>query len=242
MNARYLMSVLLALALVTAGCGDKDKKDGPAVAKDGDKTESSDANSTDSKGPFEEEQGMVEMKMEMMGMPATMTLYFDDYGRRQATYVSMEMMGKKMETATLMEGGFTTTWEADSKTGKKVKSDGSNGGPLELIAGLTDERKKTLNYKEIDSREILGHNATGFSIDSGGAKMNVWHWKGIPLLMEVNASQMKMTITATKLDTDTDVPDDKFTIPADVKISEGSEGAVSGSGTGSKPEGADTGK
>ncbi len=240
MNVRYFMSVLMALALVAAGCGDKEKKDGPADAKNGDKTEASEGGSSDAKGPFEEEQGMVEMKMDMMGMPATMTLYFDDYGKRQATYVAMEMMGKKMETATLMEGGFTTTWEAESKSGKKMKSDGTNGGPLELIAGLTDERKKTLNYKEIDSREILGHNATGFSIDSGGAKMNVWHWKGIPLMMEVNASQMKMTITATKLDTETEVPADKFTIPSDVKISEG--GAMSGSLPESKPEGADTSK
>lgn len=150
MNVRYFMSVLMALALVAAGCGDKEKKDGPTDAKNGDKTEASEGGSSDAKGPFEEEQGMVEMKMDMMGMPATMTLYFDDYGKRQATYVAMEMMGKKMETATLMEGGFTTTWEAESKSGKKMKSDGTNGGPLELIAGLTDERKKTLNYKEID--------------------------------------------------------------------------------------------
>jgi len=198
---------MVALSLTVVSCGDN-----------GDSSEAGGKAGGD--GPFEEKQGTVEMKMEMMGMTPTMTLYFDDYGKKQATYTMLEMMGKKMENVTLLDGGFATSWDNSTKTGTKAKADGRSGGPIELIAGLTDARKKSLNYKEIESRELLGNTASGFSIDSGGAEMKVWHYKGVPLLIEMNASGQLMKITATRIDFDTPVPAGKFVVPADVKISD----------------------
>lgn len=212
MKTWYLWSILIALALVSPACGDREG--GASGDKEG-------TSEKEAEGPFEEKQGMVEMTMEMMGMKPTMTLYFDDYGNRQATWTTMEMMGKKMENVTLIADGFSTNWDNTTKVGTKTKADGFSGGPMELIASLTPERRKSLNYKEIGARDVLGNKTTGFSIDSGGIKMSVWHWKGIPLQIEMDAKGMAMKITATKVDFEMAVPADRFTVPADVKISEG---------------------
>lgn len=220
MNLRLIGSAILTLAISAVACGDSGAGEGSAIEKDS-KITASGVGNAERQGPFELEQGMVEMNMDMAGMPAKMTLYFNEHGKRQATFVSMEMMGQKMESVTLLEGGYATSWESSSKVGTRMKSNGVNAGPMELIAALTDERKKGLNYKEIDSREILGHPASGFSIDSAGARMKVWHWKGIPLLIEMEAQGRNFKIEATRLDTDTEVPAERLSVPADVTISEG---------------------
>lgn len=172
--------------------------------------------------PFQEQQGMVEMTMQVLGMPATMTLYFDRYGARQAMYVNMNMMGQNLETATIIQDGMKTTWDNTSRKGTRSVSDG-NGGPMEMIASLTPERRRSLHYRTLKSKRLLGRRTTGFSIDSSGMKMSIWHWKGIPLLIEMNAMGIAMNITATRLDLKTPVDPSRFLVPDDVTITEGDE-------------------
>lgn len=165
---------------------------------------------------------MVEMSMEVLGMPAVMTLYFDEYGARQAMYVDMNMMGQSFQNVTIIQDGMKTTWDNTSKKGTRSVSDG-NSGPMEMIASLTPARKKALHYKALKSKKLLGKRTTGFSIDSSGMKMSIWHWKGIPLLIEMNAMGMAMNITANRLDVTTPVDPARFIVPEDVVITEGED-------------------
>lgn len=171
-------------------------------------------------GPYQVEEGTVDMALEIMGMTAAVKVYFDQFGSRSATFTSIEMMGQQMEQASVIAGGFTTTWDMTQKEGVRTPVGAGSGGPLDMIAGLTQERRAGLNYKEIEGKEVLGRPTSGFSIDSGGMSMSVYQWKGIPMEILMSAQGMTFTMRATALDTTTPVAEERFLIPQDVRISD----------------------
>jgi hypothetical protein len=225
--------LLIALSLLVAACGGKD--DAASDPKDTTGTTSSEASSssesssdgssttTAGKKQFEVESGIIEMKNSMMdGMKQT--LYFDDYGAKQATFTSLEMMGQKSENVQIMSDGWNLSYDAKTKKGTKMKIPAnafSGGSPVPSPADLTDEMKQKYNYKELEDREILGKPAKGYSMSTMGMDVKVWTWNNVPLYLEMGTGQGKpIVMEATKIETDVDVPADKFEVPDDITLEE----------------------
>jgi hypothetical protein len=98
---------------------------------------------------------------------------------------------------------------------------------------MTDAQMKERGMTEAGTETILGKECKVYEVDvdkmtgeTGDQQMKVkgkvWVWNGIPMKM-VMGDLMKMETT--KLEVMESVPAEKFAVPADVTLSEGSPGA-----------------
>jgi len=155
-----------------------------------------------------------------MGMEATQTMCFDDYGAKENQDVAMEVMGFKVHTITVMKDGFSYNYDPDKKTGTKTSLTGRNDNID--FENLTEEIQKEMKIEKIGSEKFLDKNCTKFSINNEKLRMKGSYlvWKGIPLKTDVDLGGMKMLLEATKITENADVPAEKFVIPADIKFQE----------------------
>jgi len=155
----------------------------------------------------------------------TETIYFDNWGMREAKYTKaeMSMMGitQKQNTLTLLDGETTYNIDLDTKTGTKMET------PMlkELAANnkdLTDageKMMKSMGGVKIGTEVILGKTCDVWEIKN--MKSKTWVWKNVPLKTKVSMPSMEMTITATKFEEGAAIPADRLAIPSDVNITEG---------------------
>lgn len=204
--------VLIALFLISCGkTGDAPSSAAPAGSKYGVKA------------------GMSEMTMEMMGMKTTVVNYWDDFGKKSVTAVSGEMMGSKMNETTIEKDGYSIKYDGEKKTGTKAKKDTA----FEDISfhEMTDAQMKERGMTEAGTETILGKECKVYDVDMDKmtgetaadqqmkVKGKVWVWNGIPMKM-VMGDLMKMETT--KLEVMESVPAEKFEVPADITLSDGS--------------------
>ena len=172
---------------------------------------------------FEEKSGVVEMKMSMMGIEPTLTLYFDDFGNKTATVVRMEMMEQTVTQHSVKIGNVTTEWNDQTMEGTRTV--GGDGSALTLAAytNLSPVQKRVLNYRELESRQVAGRTASGFAIDTAGSTIQVWHWRNIPLYIyiETQGAEGNATFEATSVNVPSAVAPEAFIVPKGVKISNG---------------------
>lgn len=154
----------------------------------------------------------------------TETIYFDNWGMREAKYTKAELsvagFSQKQNTLTLLDGGYTYNIDLDKRTGTKMET------PLlkELAAQSKDltetgeKMMKSMGGEKIGTEVILGKTCDVWEIKNMRSK--VWVWKGVTLKTQVTMPNMEMTIMATKIDEGASIAPDKFAIPTDVKISE----------------------
>ena len=103
-----------------------------------------------------------------------------------------------------------------------------NGVPHLLDDLAMQELSKRPSYKDLGTKEILGHEATGFSFDSLGTTTTVWEWKRLPLYME-GKGKVKIVYEMTKLDADVSVPISQFLPPNGLTIRDIQQGAAAAS-------------
>ena len=171
------------------------------------------------KGKYTLKSGVVEYKTTVMGMEAKQTLSFDDYGAKELTSVSIEMMGYKSTSYTLNRDGYVYSYDLEKKTGTKMKA-----VPQANIdfANLTDDIVKEMKINKEGEESFLGKTCTKFSIDNDKLSMKGSYlvWNGIPLKTDVDMGQMKMVLEAIKLDENASIPATTFDVPADVKFTD----------------------
>jgi hypothetical protein len=226
------LALLLLMSMLFVACGGDDSPKSDASDADNADGTTAEATSTDdsdvseSDRRYEIRSGMIEMKMSMLD--AMLTVYWDDYGQRQAQYVSVEIMGMKSEQVDIYEDGYTTSYNLMDSTGQRRKSPPPSFGPsgsgdMPDFSKVTPEMKEMYGLEEIGTRDILGKTATGYKVGKAAAQgeLQVWVWEGVPLYMEMGMGpDQVMTLEATNIETDIDVPEDKFQVPDFVKIEE----------------------
>lgn len=183
---------------------------------------SSAAFAAEPKGPFEVKSGIVEMTTDMMG-EQKQTMYFDDYGKKQALYskTSVTMFGQTINSSSLSitADGKSTEIDLEKKTGKSRKVATATSSVPDP-ATFTAEMKAKYKYEELPEREIAGKKCKGFAIEPmKGMPMKAWTWKGVPMLSMTRVGNGLVTMTTTSFQ-EVAVPAEKFKVPADVKITE----------------------
>jgi hypothetical protein len=168
------------------------------------------------KGKYAIKSGIVVYQSKIMGMDAVQNLYFDDFGAKEATQISMDVMGTKVNTFTVTKEGFVYNFDPVKKTGTKtsVLSSASNLN----FEDLNDQVVKEWNLKKEGKESVSGKECDKYSLEkkSLGMKGNYWVWKGIAIKMDVDMSTVKMIMEATNIQENVSVPPDKFDIPADI--------------------------
>ncbi len=235
-NTFYLF-ILIACALAFTACNKKPKTSN----NDSNKTEltsnedtnnssndSSDKDNGDGYKRYEIKSGIVETETTGTMNSGTETIYFDDYGRREAKYtkttVSVPGVNIKQTSnqLTIMDGDWMYSIDLDKKTGYKMKPEmledmAKNQGTKDL-GKVGKEMLEQMGGKKVGEEKVLGKNADVWEMSNMGTK--IWVWKGITLKTETNMMGMKINQTATKLEINVSVPDEKFEVPEDVSISE----------------------
>jgi len=167
---------------------------------------------------FDEKSGVIEMKMSMMGMEPTMTTYFDDYGAKTSVIVRMEVMGQTVVQHSISTGNVTVQWDDQTMQGTRTTGRSGNQAALTEYMQMDAARRKRLNYTELEQKEVLGKVASGFSVDTGGVTIKIWHWRNIPVYMEAETQGQTAFFEATRIDVPSTVDPSVFVVPKDVAI------------------------
>ena len=173
------------------------------------------------KGKYAIKSGIVQYKTEMMGMEVMQTLTFDDYGKKEATDVEMEMMGVKLHTVNLTKDGFIYNLDMVKNTGTKSPEINMANASIDF-ENLTEEMVKEMELKKLGTEEFLGKTCEKMSIDNKkmGMKGTFLVYKGVALKSETDLGSMKMNLLAEKFEENPTIPAEKFEVPADIKITE----------------------
>jgi hypothetical protein len=212
-----LFTVLSLLFSFEAIAQKKDKKTKPAMT----------TTTTKSK-TYVNKSGKVVYKVDFMG-DQTQTLYWDDYGAKEARYtvVAMEILGQKSksESVEINIDGYKYNFDLEKKTGTKSKSYGSIGGAKGMpsdISKMAQKEIEKMKIVDLGTKEVLGKTCKGLQMEPMGMKMEAWTWNN--LLMESKTWLSKdgapMTMNASSLELDISVPPEIFKVPEDIKITD----------------------
>lgn len=169
-------------------------------------------------GKYGLKSGIVEYKSNIMGFDGSQTLYFDDYGNKEANETTLEMMGMKIQTTTIMKDGYIYNFDPVKKTGSKIAA--SPGAANIDFENLTEEMQEKMKLKEEGNETCQGKSCVKWSIDNNEMNMKgfYWVWKGIPLKVDLNMGTSKMLMEASSLRENAKIMAEKFEIPADINF------------------------
>jgi hypothetical protein len=153
------------------------------------------------------------------------TLYFTDYGMREAKYTNTELkMGgitQKSNKMTLLDSATIYTIDLDTKTGATMENPMYKSFEGKDATEVGEKILKDMGGKKIGTESLLGKTCDVWEIKNLGSK--TWIWSGLPLKTETNMMGMQMTIAATKIQEEVAIPKEKLQIPAGTKITEGTD-------------------
>ena len=172
--------------------------------------------------------GIVEYKMSGM-QTGTETIYFDRWGMREARYTQTEIkvanMSVKQNRLTLLHGEWTYGVDLDKKTGTKTPTPlwkeltGAAKRQGKDATEIGEEMLARMGGRKIGAETLLGKSCDVWEIKSMNTKS--WIWQGVTLKTEVNMMGKMMTTEAVRLQDNVSVPEEKLTLPNNVKITEG---------------------
>jgi hypothetical protein len=168
----------------------------------------------------------------MKGMKSQETMYFDDYGKKEAkeTLAEANMMGisSKTRTVSIIDGDYSITYtiekiengkDVTEKIAKRTKLTEQMKTVVNMAAMFSDMKKMKdeYDYKDEGTETVAGLTGKKFSMSMDKNKSNritVVMYKNILLKTEM----MKIKIEVDKINENANIPADKFTVPAGYKI------------------------
>jgi hypothetical protein len=183
-------------------------------------------------GKYKVKSGIVTTEMDNpLGKGAKMTsvLYFDDYGKIEATELKneMEMMGQKIKTheIEIRKDGYMYKIDLEKKTATKFKFNPGNGASgMAAFASLdmSSQQAKDMNMKKEASQTIAGKECDVYSMDAKkmGMKGTVAMWQGIPMKVDADMSGMKVHSNVVKIEENVAMPAGIFDVPAGIEVKE----------------------
>ena len=144
------------------------------------------------------------------------TVYFDDYGAREAQQMKMNFMGMETEMTILRKDGKVYMINTTEKQVQEMPAGGMGGADINFLA-LTDAVKSANKIKEAGKETILGRECTKYTMESSQMGMTmaqtVWVWKGITLKSLTDGGQFQFGNEAVKLEENAEIPASVFEIP-----------------------------
>jgi len=156
----------------------------------------------------------------------TKTLYFDDWGMRQAEYtrsvISVSGYTKAVNLVTIIDGEYQYTINLDQKTGTKTRNPIiKEMETLKYEKGFNEFGEQMIlkmGAEKVGSENFLGKNCDVYEIKKSNTKLWVWNW--ITLKSEVKSRAFDISTVATKIETDVPIPSSKFAVPEKIVLNE----------------------
>jgi len=226
MRRSFLLSALALILLV--GCKSNNTKpaeDGSAVNADNAATAEKKEETYSGPRRYLVKSGIIQYQYSGM-QTGTETLYFDDYGMKEAKFTdaTMKMMGveQKRQELSILDGDNQYTIDLTKKTGIKMKnpflSQALTDSDDEAIIKLGEKMMAEEGGKKIGTETVAGKECDVWEIKKMNAK--TWVWKALPLKFEMNGMGMKLGMVATSIQENVDIPAEKLAVPEGIKITE----------------------
>ncbi len=139
--------------------------------------------------------GTIKIEMDMMGQTIPSTIYFDDYGAKQAT--SINMMGMEM-TQINKDGKMYLV----NKGEKSVQEMPQQQEQINYL-NLTDEIKAKYKIKEVGKETVAGKECTTYTVEVSQmgqtVKTTVSVWNGIAMKTVADAGGFSMSQKVTEV-------------------------------------------
>ena len=139
--------------------------------------------------------GTIKVEMDMMGQTIPSTIYFDDYGAKQATSISM--MGMEM-TQINKDGKMYLV----NKGEKSVQEMPQQQEQINYL-NLTDEIKAKYKIKEVGKETVAGKECTTYTVEVSQmgqtVKTTVSVWNGIAMKTVADAGGFSMSQKVTEV-------------------------------------------
>jgi hypothetical protein len=174
------------------------------------------------------ESGIVEYAVSG-AQKGTETLYFDRWGQREATYTDTELsfagISQKQKTLNILEGelgyNINLATRAGTKTTNPLFKKILDRSPDKNLGDLGLRMLEEMGGVKIGTEEVAGKLCDIWEIKNLQSKS--WLWKVVTLKVQVKMAGMEVTKTAARFEEGVSIPEDRFTIPSDIKISEGAD-------------------
>lgn len=157
---------------------------------------------------------VIHMKSSTMGFTQNIVMYLDDYGKKQMTEVTQELLGQKVHQCTLTDSAYVYSYSPDDKKGKRTKIEAKGPDNVNFNA-ITREVAKELNLKKKGTADILGRKCDVYTMEVSSAKLKgtYYIWKGIPLKTESTVAGIGITMEATQIEENVAILPLKFEVP-----------------------------
>ncbi len=172
---------------------------------------------------YQFESGVIEYKMTFNAVnqppeEINITTYFDQWGKREATYSKTEMKSGEKNNWTnkllLKSDKEFYMVDLDRHVGMKKPISDEND-----IANFSDEKEWSKQFTKLGTDKVNGKLCDIFESKVGEGK--VWVWRSLPLKMTVKTKGgTEITQIANNVQTDVKIPEDKFVPPDDVQWSD----------------------
>ena len=216
MKKLLLFSITLIIAITFLSCGDSGK----------DESDNLDKGST---SDFQKRYGIKSGVIEYIitgSQEGTKTLYFDNWGMRQAEYtrsvLSVGGFTKALNLVNIIDGEFQYMINIDQNSGTKTRNP-----ILKSIEQLKDQKGfnefgeqmlLSMGANKIGSENFLGKDCDVYEMKSTGTKIWVWEW--LTLKSETKSGGININLTATRINEGGSVSLEKFRIPEKVVLNE----------------------
>ncbi|MFZ2323392.1 MAG: hypothetical protein WAV89_06830 [Ignavibacteriaceae bacterium] len=216
MKKIFLFSFAILFTFALVSCGDNTKDDSQNPDKD-------------KASKFQKRYGVKSgiIEYELSGsQEGTKTLYFDDWGMRQAEYtrsvLSVGGYTKAMNLVNIIDGEYQYIINLDQKSGTKTRNP-----IIKEMEALKNEKGFNefgeqmilkMGAEKTGSENFLGKNCDVYEMKNSGTKLWVWEW--IALKTETQSRSITLSSAAKKIETNVQIPGAKFQIPEKVVLNE----------------------
>lgn len=216
MKKIFLFSLALIFTFVLISCGENSRDNSQNTAKD---------NSSKFQKRYGVKSGVIEYEISG-SQEGTKTLYFDDWGMRQAEYtrsvLSVGGFTKSLNLVNIIDGEYQYMINIDQKSGTKTRNPILKEiESLKYEKGFNEFGEQMLlkmGAEKIGSDNFLGKDCNIYEMKKTGTKLWVWNW--ITLKSETKSHGIDITTVAKKIDIDVSIPSSKFNVPEKVVLNE----------------------
>lgn len=171
---------------------------------------------------YEMKSAIIKKKTDFSGQVLESTTFIDDYGKKEATEIIFKNgMGPGVDKSmmTIMDSTSVITVDMDTKVANRVNLPTK---PINYLQ-ISDEIRDQYKLKEAGEEAIGDKTCKIYTLEISQMgqtlQLKVWVWKGIALKSETSAGgTLLATETATDIQENAAVLQDKFSLPAGVTI------------------------
>jgi hypothetical protein len=216
MKKLLLISITLIISITFISCGDSSKDE-------------SDKSGKESTSEFQKRYGIKSGVIEYIitgSQEGTKTLYFDNWGMRQAEYtrsiLSVGGFTKPLNLVNIIDGEYQYMINIDQNSGTKTRNPILKS--IEQLKGqkgfneFGEQMLLSMGANKIGSESFLGKDCDVYEMKNTGTKLWVWEW--LTLKSETKSGGLNINLTATRINEGGSVPKEKFKIPEKVVLNE----------------------